>query len=389
VLTRTGWLTAIAAVGAGIAGRLFAIVELFVIAAVLGALVLITLAWVRMTAVRLRVSRVVTPARVHAGESTRIEVSARNTGAGRTPVLHLSDPVAGTRGARLHLAPLRGNDTAQAAYRLPTDRRGIVNVGPLQLEIADPFGLARRRAIAAPVQSVTIYPHVDMVRVPSLGGDEDPHGAAIRTNKLGQTSEEFFALRQYVLGDDLRRVHWKSTARSQELMVRQDENPWQDRTTVALDVRPGSYDDAAFERAISAAASIASAAFRQRHVVRVVSSDAFDSGVGAGVSQAESILGYLAGVPMSKAAEGPMFGQLTRSGSGGLLVVITSEWPVADLAMLASLRARFRRVVLIGTTGSAPVGMPTGMSYVDNRGELDFPTAWVSANGRSTWSVPA
>jgi uncharacterized protein (DUF58 family) len=388
MLTRTGWLTAILAIIAGVAGRLFAIVELFVIAAVLGSLVLVTLAWVRMTAVRLRVSRVVTPARVHAGESTRIEVSAKNTGAGRTPVLHLSDPVAGTRGARLHLAPLRGNDTAHAAYRLPTDKRGIVNVGPLQLEIADPFGLARRRAIAAPVQSVTIYPHVDTIRVPSLGGDEDPHGAAIRTNKLGQTSEEFFALRQYVLGDDLRRVHWKSTARSQELMVRQDENPWQDRTTIALDVRPGSYDEAAFERAVSAAASVASAAFRQRHVVRVVSSDGFDSGVGAGLSQAEAILAYLAGVPLTKAS-GPVFDQLTHFGQGGLLVVATSEWPVADLAMLAALRARFRRVVLVGTTGIAPVGMPTGMSFVDNRGEVEFPAAWIHSSGRATWSVSA
>jgi uncharacterized protein (DUF58 family) len=388
VLTRTGWLTAILAIIAGVAGRLFAIVELFVIAAVLGSLVLITLAWVRMTAVRLRVSRVVTPARVHAGESTRIEVSAKNTGSGRTPVLHLSDPVAGTRGARLHLAPLRGNDTAQAAYRLPTDKRGVVNVGPLQLEIADPFGLARRRAIAAPVQSVTIYPRVDTIRVPSLGGDEDPHGAAIRTNKLGQTSEEFFALRQYVLGDDLRRVHWKSTARSQELMVRQDENPWQDRTTIALDVRPGSYDEAAFERAVSAAASVASAAFRQRHVVRVISSDGFDSGIGAGLSQAEAILAYLAGVPLTMAS-GPVFDQLTHFGQGGLLVVATSEWPVADLAMLASLRARFRRVVLVGTTGTAPVGMPTGMSFVDNRGEVEFPAAWIRSSGRATWSVPA
>jgi uncharacterized protein (DUF58 family) len=388
MLTRTGWLTAILAIIAGVAGRLFAIVELFVIAAVLGSLVLITLAWVRMTAVRLRVSRVVTPARVHAGESTRIEVSAKNTGAGRTPVLHLSDPVAGTRGARLHLAPLRGNDTAQAAYRLPTDKRGVVNVGPLQLEIADPFGLARRRAIAAPVQSVTIYPRVDTIRVPSLGGDEDPHGAAIRTNKLGQTSEEFFALRQYVLGDDLRRVHWKSTARSQELMVRQDENPWQDRTTIALDVRPGSYDEAAFERAVSAAASVASAAFRQRHVVRVISSDGFDSGIGAGLSQAEAILAYLAGVPLTMAS-GPVFDQLTHFGQGGLLVVATSEWPVADLAMLASLRARFRRVVLVGTTGTAPVGMPTGMSFVDNRGEVEFPAAWIRSSGRATWSVPA
>ena len=387
MLTRTGWLTMLAALAAGVAGRLFGVIELFVIAAVLGALVLVALAWVRFSAVRLRISRTVTPARVHAGENTRIEVSARNTGSTRTPVLHLSDPVAGTRGARLHLAPLAGGDSAQAAYRLPTEKRGVVHVGPLELEIADPFGLARRRAIAAPMQSVTIFPRVDAVRVPSLGGDDDPHGAAIRTNKLGQTSDEFFALRRYVVGDDLRRVHWKSTARSQELMVRQDESPWQDRTTIAFDLRPGSYQEESFERAVSAVASVASAAFRQRHLVRVLTTDGFDSGTSSGLSQAEGILSYLAEAKPSRTS-GPLFDHLTRAGEGGLLVVVTSEWPTSKVSELVALRGRFRKVILVATSGAAPASMPSAMAFVDARGELDFSVAWLVANSRANWSVP-
>lgn len=387
MLTRTGWVTLGAAVIAVITGRLFGVLELFIVGAVLVGLVGVTLAWVRLTVVRLRIRRVVSPAKVHAGESTRIEVSASNRGTARTPVLHLSDPVAGTRGARLHLAPLRGGDLATAAYRLPTERRGVVTVGPLQLEVADPFGMAHRQAIAAPVESVTIYPHVDPVRVPSMGGDVDPHGAAIQTNMLGQTSDEFFALRPYVLGDDLRRVHWKSTARSPGLMVRQDQTPWQDRTTIALDLRPG-YDHDGFERGVSAAASVASAAFKQRHLVRILSTDGFDSGTGSGLAQADGVLGYLAGVKTSNVVQ-PEFDALARTGQGGLLVIVTSAWPAHQLAHLTKLRTRFRRVVLIGTSGDVPRGLPRGLFFVDLRGDFDFPTAWLSAGGRTARQVPA
>ena len=392
MLTRAGWLTLLSAGIAALAGRLFGVLELFIVAAVLAMLVAACLAWVRLTAVRLRVSRVVSPAKVHMGEATKVEVTAINTGTTHTPVLHLSDPVAGTRGARLHLAPLAGGEKAQAAYRLPTDRRGILQVGPLGIEIADPFGLAHRRATAAPLESVTIFPHVDAIRVPSLGGDEDPHGAAIQTNKLGQTTDEFFALREYVRGDDMRRVHWKSTARSNELMVRQDETPWQDRTTVAIDVRPQrGADPAIFERAVSAAASVVSAGFRQRHLVRLVSTAGFDSGVASGLGHSETILGYLAGVhPSAPTSSAPLFDQLTRSAQGGLLVIVTSEWNDEQMSTLTRLRGDFRRIVVVGTTGLAPAGMPRGMAYVDARGELAFPAAWLSAVGRNApRTVPA
>jgi uncharacterized protein (DUF58 family) len=119
MLTRSGWLTLLAAIAAGAAGRVFAIPELFVVGAAFGMLAVVALAWVRFTVVRVSISRSVQPTNVYAGETTKVEVTARNTGATKTPVLHMADPVAGTKGARLSLAPLRAGTTAQAAYHRP------------------------------------------------------------------------------------------------------------------------------------------------------------------------------------------------------------------------------------------------------------------------------
>src|SRR5262249_37065744 len=159
------------------------------------------------------------------------------------PVLRLRDPVGGTRGALLHLAPLRPGESARAAYRLPTTRRGIIARGPPGLQGGGPFGLAAPSAGAAPGPRLTVDPPLQRIAAPPRGGDRDPHGATANPNVLGQQGDDFYSLREYVVGDDLRRVHWPSTARRDELMVRHDEMPWQDRTTVVLDVRRASHSE--------------------------------------------------------------------------------------------------------------------------------------------------
>ncbi len=82
------------------------------------------------------------------------------------------------------------------------------------------------------------------------------------------------------MGDDLRRVHWPSTARRDELTVRQDERHQQGRTTVLLDVRRAVHTDVSFERAVSAAASLLVAATVRGDEVRLVATDGTDSGYG-------------------------------------------------------------------------------------------------------------
>ena len=170
-----------------------------------------------------------------------MEVLVRNRGRRRTPVLTLRDGVTGTGGAELLLAPLERSGRVRAAYRLPTRRRGVITVGPLEVELGDPFGLARAAVIAAPASTLVVYPAVDDVPAASRSDGMDPHGW--RTPGLQTGGDEFHSLRPYVIGDDLRRVHWPSTARRDELTVRQDERHQQGRTTVLLDVRRAVHTD--------------------------------------------------------------------------------------------------------------------------------------------------
>ena len=157
---------------------------------------------------------------MYAGSPSRVELSIRNDGERTTPVLRLFDPVSGTRGADLLLSPLEPDVVNRAAYRLPTERRGIAEIGPLEVVVGDPFGLATSSTIAAPHTELTVFPRIDeIVPVPHTSGD-DPHAGADHPSALGRTGEDFYALRPYVVGDDLRRVHWRSTARHDELMVK-------------------------------------------------------------------------------------------------------------------------------------------------------------------------
>jgi len=382
MLTRNGWLLLAGAGVAAFAGRAFGLVELYVLAAGAAMLVAGAFIYVRWSRLRLRVRRAVTPTRVHAGDTTRVELAASNVGPMRTPLLKLRDPVGGTRGALLGLAPLHPRATARAAYRLPTSKRGVMAIGPLTIELTDPFGLVRRTALAAPIMELTVYPRVDRVGAPRGGGDRNPDGSAFNPNALGRQGDEFYAVRSYVLGDDLRRVHWPSTARHDELMVRQDEMPWQDRTTIILDVRRQPHTSASFERAVSAGASCMLAATRERHLGRLVTSDGYDSGNGFGVGHAELAMEYLARVgPSGHASLRAAFDRVGRTHPGGVLVAVLGTATSAELDALARMRRSFRSVVVVLT--EAPVPPPTplhgGLTIIDATLDGRFADAWAQA----------
>src|SRR5690606_20416846 len=165
-LTRRGWTLAGATVVLLLAGRVFGLIELYVAAAAGGALVLATLAFVGLTRLRVEVRRSIHPPRVHAGAPSRVDLAVRNRSRRRTPVLRLEDRVSGTRGAQLLLGPMLPGDEARAAYRLPTERRGILQVGPLSVVLGDPFGLAEVRLEGAGVSELTVLPAVDRISPP-------------------------------------------------------------------------------------------------------------------------------------------------------------------------------------------------------------------------------
>lgn len=396
MLTRQGWLVALGVVVLLLAGRLLGLVELFALGVV--AAVLLAGAVLVVTAARLdlEVGRAIHPARVNVGTPTRVELTVRNTRASRTPVLRLRDPVSGTRGADLLVSPLGRGERTVAAYRLPTERRGLVQVGPLEVVVGDPFGLTNLSTVAAPSVEMTVFPHIDTIDPLPYTTGHDPLAGARRPNSLGRTGEDFYALRPYAMGDDLRRVHWPSSARHDELLVRQNELPWQGRTTVLLDVRKAAHVGESLEVAVSAAASIVAATARRHDLIRLVTSAGSDSDFAPGSDHVDAIMQHLAVVPAS--ANGSLrqsIEMLGRHSTGGALVVLVAEVPAEDLRAAARLRSRYGSLTIVqidrsAWDPSAAVGPPPPIAVLRVTRDAPFAPTWnafVHAAGRHRGSA--
>lgn len=349
MLTRAGWLVVAAAALQLVAGRLLGVLELIVTGVATGTAVVASVVFVWASGLRLDVRREISPPKVHAGTPSTVELRIHNAGRHTTPVLLVHDRVTGTRGVSMMLAPLLAGEEAPVAYRLPTDRRGVLGVGPLVFELSDPFGLARTRTPAASSAELTVFPRIDsVVPIPHTTGD-DPHAGADHPNALGRSGEDFYALRQYVVGDDLRRVHWPSTARHDELMVRQDELPWQSRATILLDTRSVTADDDVLELLISAAASLVHASSQRQDLVRLVTAEGTDSGFATGRAAFEAIMEHLATLQASHLPTlGAAEAVLRTSTVGGALVVLVGERAErTDLDALSGLRSRFGSLLVV------------------------------------------
>jgi uncharacterized protein (DUF58 family) len=378
VLTRQGWLCLWGGIGVLALARLLGIGELYVFGAVALGLLAFAVGYVRLTRLDLQVDRQVHPSHVHARQVSRVDLRIRNLRRVATPVLRLRDPVSGTSGAELLVPPLDHGAASTASYRLPTDRRGIVRVGPLRVVVADPFGLAQASAVAAPVVDVTVFPEVDDIRPVPFTTGNDPMAGVLQPHALGRVGDDFYALRPYVVGDDLRRIHWPSTARHDELLVRQQEQPWQGRTTVLLDVRRATHDAESLEVAVSAAASIVTANSARHDLVRLATTDGADSGFGAGGVHVQALLEHLAVVEATGSASlRAMLDVLQRDGQGALILVV-AQTSGDDLLSTARLRQRFGMVTIVSVERAASRGSasPPNTSILRITKDAPFATVW-------------
>lgn len=293
--TRSGWLLLIGSAASLAAGRLFAVVELFVLGAIGLCLLALALGWVWRATPTLAISRRIAPPRVSVGGIGRVEVQVTNRGDRPAAFLTAVDPVEHTVGARLELGRLGAGASAEVGYRIPTTRRGLLHIGPLVVQHTDPFGLARRFQAGAEEATVTILPAVDeLTAVPAGSGRHEPLAGVAPRSRATSGLDDLATLRPYVVGDDLRRVHWPSTARADELQVRRDEEPWQGHLTVVLDCRSGALDPDRFERAVSAAAGLVHAVAEAGDRVRLVLTDGTDSAMVDGRRASGALLESLA-----------------------------------------------------------------------------------------------
>lgn len=157
----------------------------------------------------------------------------------------------------------------ERGFVLPTQRRGIVTVGPVLAVQRDPVGLLQRERSLSTPQHIHIHPRTVRLGTVLHGVLRDIEGAV--TQDLSSSDVSFHALREYTPGDDRRNVHWKTTARTGRLMVRQFEETRRAHLLVVHDLDPHVWDEAEdFETSVSASASLLLAAVRDNREISLV-----------------------------------------------------------------------------------------------------------------------
>ena len=207
---------------------------------------------------RLTCTRQSSPPRVQAGQTASLTLVLSNATRLRTGLLLAEDtlPYQFGRPPRFVLDGLRGGGSRTMRYRVRTSARGRYTMGPLKVRVADSFGLVAITRSFASVSALTVTPRIIPLPAPALGGNFLGDSEQGRRSIVA-AGEDDIAPRQYQTGDGLRRVHWRSTARHGELMVRREEQHWRDSASLFLDTRRAAFGSGpAFELAVMAAASV-------------------------------------------------------------------------------------------------------------------------------------
>jgi uncharacterized protein (DUF58 family) len=365
----------ISAVGVFVVGRMFGLIELYVIGAAMLLAPLLGWAAVAWRRPQVQVERWIRPAVLTAGDVGRVEVLVEAIGRSMTPSFELIEPVGPHRTARMAVAPLEPGTEVSAGYRIPTERRGVLPVGPLQAVRQDVLGLARSTSEVAGVEEVLVSPRAHLLDMPLLGrGVLGRHLLAL-AQRLGPG--DFHSLRDYVDGDEPRTIHWRASARSEELKVRQHSVEGLQRCVVLLDqhVPPGPQGEEAFERAVTAAASVVHSADRAGLTTRFVTTDGADL---RGPDVAAQTLHLLARIEVSAKPSVPV----DRDPSEGLGLVVSigvdpwmTAWAALDRIVDPALTA-------LGVY-TADIRHRIPLLAVDARSEAAFLRSWAALSGRT------
>jgi uncharacterized protein (DUF58 family) len=289
---------------------------------------------------RVRCQRKIEPTRVPAGQAATVTIQLDNVTRLPTGLLLAEDTIPyslGTR-PRFVLDRIEAGGSRRISYRLQSDRRGRYEIGPLYVRVADAFGLVRLgRSVALP-GALVVTPAITTLPWTPFGGAWLREGGT-RASTAAAAGEDDVVPRAYRDGDELRRVHWRSTARYGELMVRREEQRWQNRAVLFLDTRASAHGgrgpSSSFEYAVSAAASIGV------HLAREGIDGEFvtDAGpVGATASFEDVLLDSLAVIRPSRIttlvpamAAGPR-------GNAGLLIAVLGQISPDEARRIASTR---------------------------------------------------
>ncbi len=291
---------------------------------------------------QLALTREVRPTSVMAGQTATVELALTNAGRAPTGFLLLEDtlPFAlGTR-PRFVVEGIGRGWERRVSYRVRSDLRGRFEIGPMTVRVSDPFGLIELSRAFRTVTPLIVMPHTWPLPQIPLGGARAGAGEN-RPRAFAVGSAEDVSVREYRIGDDLRRVHWRSSARTGDLMVRREEQPWQSRATIFLDNRASAHRGrgaaSSLESAVSAAASLAQHLVERKYNVRLVTAGGDLTAVGwhqhAGSQEVARLLESLAVVELVDAQQlDPTW--LGEAGVGSLTVALLGAVQHSDRAFL-------------------------------------------------------
>ena len=260
VVTGFGWAVLVLAVLAWHYGRQRHWMELVCLAVLLGVAWIVAVAWT-IGKVSYKVDLTLASSRVVSGETAVGELTVANTAARPCPSSVVEVPVGATV-AQFGVPILSGDRAFNEIFTIPTHRRGVIPVGPVRSVRGDGLGLLRREQVWVERQDLYVHPKTVNVGSSSIGFIRDIEGAA--THDLSSNDVAFHALRDYIPGDDRRNVHWKTTARTGRLMVRQFEETRRAHLLIVFDDDARSWaSESEYELGVSVAASIGAAVLRE------------------------------------------------------------------------------------------------------------------------------
>lgn len=311
---------------------------------------------------RLQLERAVEPRAVEKGLPAIALIHVENASRRSLPALPMEQRLGDTV-IRSVLPGLRRGERAVRTYRLPTRRRGVFEIGPVELPRADPFGLCRTVQRLGRPEEIEVRPRRLALHPLPTGVSRNLEGPSSDASPQGSIA--FHRIREYSLGDDLRLVHWPSTAHTGRLMVRHNVDTAQPYTVVVLDLDTSAYTEETFEEAVDVAASVVASMGGGMAPVQLRTTSGERIG-GPGQREPSPLIDYLTRVRQADA--GSLRSELVllrRDRGGTALVVVTGTLAAENLPVVAALRRRFDRVVVLSLSPErGPLPVHPGMTVV-------------------------
>lgn len=326
-----------------------------------------------------RLDRTLSSRELRSGEDLLVTLNVRGRlRRGRTLLIEDPAPAALGGARRIAVPGTGGRAVARGHYRVRAIGRGVHVLGPTLVHIADTYGLVQRTRVVGSPDSVIVLPHVVGLDPIVLGGASLAPGSGYPA-ALSAASDDVIP-RDYRPGDDVRRIDWKASARTGNLMVRSEEGPSRTAVTLVVDLHEadhrGREPDSSLDLALSAAASVGCLALANGWSLAVRSTDDVPLFTGSPVSgvgeERRELLRTLATVPVSR-----------------------SEVPSPSLRHTADIASTGPLVLVVGDIGSTAAGILAGIGghsrlrlllAVDAR---EWATGGAAAGSAATGSEPA